>query len=97
LRERENIDKILVAGDSVKFLEYAQEQLDFVYVIPGQTMHIDVAGQIPFEVNLKTFVDLLMISRAQKAFLFQTGEMYRSYFPRLASELGGIPFEFIQF
>ena len=97
VREREQIDKMLLASDSIRFLEFAQEWLDFVYVVPGQMMHIEANEPIPFEVNLKTFVDMLMISRAEKAFLFQTGDMYSSNFPRFASELGGIPFEVIHF
>ncbi|MBP5339296.1 MAG: hypothetical protein J6Z14_08370 [Prevotella sp.] len=89
--------RILVTSDSSTFIDYAASQLDYVYVVPGKLTHIDWATDIPFEMNLKSFVDLLMISRAQKAFLLQTGKMYNSGFPRRAAQIGNVPFQHIRF
>ena len=92
-----NKKRILVTSDSSRFLDYADDKLDFVYVVHGTLAHMDWQTDIPFDVNLKSFVDLLMISRAKCAYLLQTGKMYNSGFPRRAAQIGGIPFHHVRF
>ena len=89
--------KVVLMSDSIRFLEYAASQLDFIYYIPGKVQHIDFYKETPEDVNIKLFVDILMISRAEKAFLLQTGKMYNSGFPRRAAQVGNIPFRHIRF
>ncbi|MBQ7471813.1 MAG: hypothetical protein IJS97_05230 [Prevotella sp.] len=89
--------RFLVTSDSVRFLKYASERLDYVYVVSGSLAHMDWTENIPFESNLKSFLDFYLISKAQRAFLFQTGKMYNSGFPRRAAQMGGVPFKHIRF
>ena len=46
---------------------------------------------------MKLFVDMLLISRADEAWLLQTDKMYNSGFPRRAAQITGIPFHHIRF
>lgn len=89
--------KVLLTSDSVRFLKYASEHLNFVYYIPGDVVHIDFYDGRSDDVNMKLFVDMFLISRAEKAFLLQTGKMYNSGFPRRAAQAGGVPFKHIRF
>ena len=89
--------RVLLTADSRKFLDYAKERLDFVYVVPGVVAHMDWSSDIPFDVNLKSFIDFFMISRAERAFLLQTGKMYNSGFPRRAAQVGHVPFKHVRF
>lgn len=90
-------ETVLVTADSRRFLEAAADRLPYVYVVRGNVAHMDWSDNIPFEVNLKSFLDLMMISRAKKAFLLQTGKMYNSGFPRRAAQIGNVPFKHIRF
>ena len=89
--------KIMLMSDSMRFLEYAATRLDYVCYVPGKVQHIDFSDHTPDEVNLKLFTDILLISRAVKAFLLQTGKMYNSGFPRRAAQIGNVPFRHIRF
>lgn len=88
---------ILVTSDSEHFLQYASSRLDYVYVVSGPLAHMDWTEDIPFETNLKSFLDFYMIGRAKRAYLFQTGKMYNSGFPRRAAQAGGVPFKHVRF
>lgn len=89
--------KMLLTSDSTRFLKYAAERLDFVYYIPGDVVHIDYQDTTTDDVNIKLFVDMLMISRAEQAFLLQADGMYNSGFPRRAAQITGIPFHHVRF
>lgn len=89
--------KVLLTSDSTRFLKYAAEQLDFVYYIPGDVVHIDYQDATSDDINMKLFVDMLMISHAERAFLLQTDGMYNSGFPRRAAQITGIPFSHLRF
>jgi len=89
--------KVLLTSDSTRFLNYAAEKLDFVFFIPGDVVHIDYQDETSDNVNIKLFLDMLMISRAEQAFLLQTNQMYNSGFPRRAAQISGIPFHHIRF
>ena len=89
--------KVLVTADSMTFLERAS-QLPDAYVIPGDVCHIAVADDsTPDDVHLKTFLDLMMISRAEKVYLGMGEGMYNSSFSRTGAMIGGKPFEVIFF
>jgi hypothetical protein len=81
----------------MRFLSYATERLDYVCYVPGKVLHIDFCDSTPDEVNIKLFADIFIISRAERAYLLQTGKMYNSGFPRRAAQVGNVPFRHIRF
>ena len=89
--------KIMLMSDSMRFLEFAASRLSYVTYVPGRVLHIDFCDATPDDVNMKLFTDILLISRAERAFLLQTGKMYNSGFPRRAAQIGGVPFKHIRF
>lgn len=89
--------KCMLMSDSVRFLEYATSRLDYVSYVPGKVQHIDFYDNTGDDVNIKLFADILIISRAERAFLLQTGRMYNSGFPRRAAQVGNVPFKHIRF
>lgn len=91
LREKNKINsKILLTGDSMKFLNYMQERHDFVYVIPGSIEHTDNGTSHSDSGNLKTFLDMCMLSKAKCIYQICTDGMYKnSAFARQAATLGG--------
>lgn len=81
--------KVLVTSDSGLFIERAKA-FPFVYVIPGPTGHIDDASQKPNEVYMKTFLDFLMISKADRCYHYSYGHMFEgSKFSKTAALVGG--------
>lgn len=86
------IDKVLVTSDSPTFLCRAM-QLPFVYVTPGQMIHIDNVKQNFSKYDdayLKSFLDMLMISNAEKCYSYGYGNMFKATkFARTAALIGG--------
>jgi hypothetical protein len=97
LHDRHPEKKVLLTSDSTRFLNYAARQLPFVHYIPGDVVHIDYQDETSDDINMKLFVDMFLISRADEAFLLQTDKMYNSGFPRRAAQISGIPFHHIRF
>ncbi len=87
-------DKILVTADSETFLSRAKE-MEGVYVIPGKVGHIDYDHGD--DVNMKTFLDFFLISKAEKVYLARSGKMYRSAFAKTAALVNDRPFEVFEF
>ncbi len=83
---------VLVTSDSATFLA-AVKDLKNIYTIPGKVVHIDNVADAENEVYLKSFVDFLMLSRAQKIYSLGTSIMYKSDFPKYAAKVHNIPFE----
>lgn len=88
--------RILVTSDSNRFLE-ACRHLEYVYIIPGKVLHMDVSQEKTENLHLKTFTDFFTIAYAQKSYLLKTGKMYRSSFAMRAAQIGNHPFEIIDF
>ncbi len=88
---------LLATGDSGKFLHFLQQGRDYIKVIPGDILHIDYTEQTSFDAHLKTFVDMLVQSRAQRIVLFRTGKMYKSGFAKRAAAISGICFRELNF
>ena len=86
--------KILVTADSRKFLEKARN-LPYVYVVEGKVGHINFENSE--DVNMKTFLDFLLISKAEKVYLAKSKDMYNSDFARRASMIYNRPFELFKF
>src|SRR5690606_11764622 len=85
-------EPILVTSDSSTFIA-AIETLPNVYTIPGKVVHIDNVADAESEVYMKSFVDFLMLSRAQHIYSVGTDIMYRTDFPAYAAKINDIPFE----
>jgi hypothetical protein len=90
MRHHQSIPRVLVTSDSVRFLRRAKV-LPYVYVIEGKVGHINFEHSD--DVNMKTFLDFLMISNAQKVYLAKSGKMYKSDFARHASMIHNRLFE----
>lgn len=79
---------ILICSDSTTFLRLALD-LPRTWAIPGEIRH---ASQSTSDdpALMKTFLDLLIISKAHEATQFITGQMYPSGFARFAARMGAI-------
>ena len=87
-------DKILVTADSCTFLEHVKN-LENVYVIPGKIGHIDYDHGD--DVNMKTFLDFFMISKAEAVYLAKGPGMYNSAFAKTAAMVNDKPFEVYEY
>lgn len=91
--ENQNVSSVLVTSDSTYFLEKVKSKFSYVYVIPGKVSHVDYTDVPEKLAYLKSFVDLFMISKAEKIYCYSTGAMYkRSGFARLASLITDRPY-----
>lgn len=84
--------QVLVTSDSSTFID-AVKNLDNIYTIPGEVVHIDNVADAEKEVYLKSFVDFFMLSRAQRIYSLGTDIMYKTDFPKYAAKVHDIPFE----
>lgn len=71
-----NVPKVLVTSDSPIFLEKVS-QLAYVYVIPGTVIHMDSANKNVKQNDLKAFLDMLMISKAECCYSYSYGKMFK--------------------
>lgn len=93
-QKHSTINKILITSDSSSYLKHVKEKYDFVYIIPGEVLHVDYTDNDSDLAYMKSFVDLFMLSRAKKLYNFSTGAMYRdSGFAAFAATIGGKPYE----
>lgn len=89
--ENKGINKVLVTSDSAFFIATVTKQLDYVVVMSGEIAHMDHANG--GKAHLRTFVDMMMIAGAEKAYVYATGPMYRnSSFAETAALIGGVDF-----
>ena len=88
--------KVLVTSDSNIFL-IEVNKLDFVYIIPGQVVHMDHTADASFDTYMKSFVDLFLLSKAKKIYLMKSGQMYMSGFAKRAAMVNDILYEEIIF
>lgn len=89
-------DKVLITSDSSTFVSHVKN-IPFVYVCPGDIGHIQYSETKNNSVIEKTFLDLFLISQAQKAYMARTSKMYQSGFAYGGSRISGIPFEEVLF
>lgn len=82
---------VLITSDSATFMQYMQKY-DFVFTLPGSVVHMDYTDNALEDVYMKSFVDMYMISEAEKIYLLVTGDMYPSGFPKYAARLNNKPF-----
>ena len=92
LHDKNPNKKILVTSDSFTFLNYAKK-LDYVYIIPGKIEHMDYTHNKDIALHLKSFIDLLMISKAETIYTYSYGMMFKgSRFAYTAALIGGKKF-----
>lgn len=88
--------KLMLASDSMLFINYAKNAMEDIYVIPGVVKHIDTAKQVSDSENLKMFLDYYLISNAEKVYSIVSDGMWPSAFPEYAAKIGNIAFERIK-
>ena len=88
---------VLVTSDSITFLQTISKEFNFVRIIPGKVVHMDHTSDASNEVYMKSFVDLFVLSKAEKIYLLQTGDMYHSGFAKQASMIENVPYEEVLF
>lgn len=89
-------ERILVTSDSLTFLNEVNI-LPYIFIIPGENVHMDfIKKEYPIETYMKSFVDLLALSKAKKITCIKTNEMYNTGFPEFAANIGNIKYNLIQ-
>lgn len=88
---------VLITSDSVTFLETIAQRLPYVFTIPGKVVHMDYTLDANYKTYLKSFVDMLTLSHAEKIYLLKTGEMYKSGFAKRAAKVSNTAYEEIIF
>ena len=88
--------KLLVTSDSSNFIEAVSSE-PYVYVVHGKNEHSDYTGNSDIEVCAKPFIDMFLLMGASSITQLRTGKMYKSGFPEFAAEIGGKPYELIEF
>ena len=89
--------RILIASDSMVFINCIKKEMPNVYIVPGTVKHIDTAGETDDIENIKMFTDYYLISSAKKVYSLWHEGMWKSAFPEYAAKIGDIPFERIEF
>ena len=88
--------KMLVTSDSQRFLKTASA-LPYVYTITGDLRHPQSDSHEDKAAYMKSFLDLMMISEAQKVFLLVTGRMFRSGFAMIGAAINMKEYHVIEF
>lgn len=60
-------------------------------------IHMDYTKEEDKDVYMKSFIDMIMLSKAEKIYLLKTGDMYHSGFAKYAAMLNNKPYEEILF
>ncbi len=85
-------NRILVTADSGTFLNRVKE-LDYVYVIPGEVVHVGFTFDANKQTYMKSFVDMYMLSYASTVYLVRDELMYHSGFPYRAALLNSVEYK----
>lgn len=96
LTKQNNNMRVMLASDSMTFIEYMKREMPESYVIPGMVKHIDTAGETNDAENIKMFLDYYLISYAQKVYSLVGRGMWPSAFPEYAAKIKGVKFEMIK-
>ena len=89
--------RVMIASDSMIFIDRIRKELPMVYIVPGKVKHIDTAGETEDSENIKMFTDYYLISGAQKVYSLWHKGMWNSAFPEYAARIGNVPFVRINF
>jgi len=91
LQKRHNLP-VLVTSDSSGYLSHVSK-LENIFIIPGDIVHIDCTHDAAENIYMKSFVDFMMLSKADKIYSIVAGQMYPSEFPLYAAKVNNVPFE----
>ena len=94
LHDKYPLMKILVTSDSQKFIESIHD-IGWTYSLSGKRSQFNNGSSD--DSTLNTFLDFILISRAQRVYMAHTGLMYRSKFSQSAAMTTGVPFEEMAF
>lgn len=87
-KEYPYLSKILVTADSPRFLKEVSS-LPYVYIILGLVVHMDNVHQNNYNLHLKSFLDFLLISKAQKCISYSCSRMFsHTKFAKTAALIG---------
>lgn len=89
--------RLMIASDSMTFINYIKREIANIYVVPGTVKHIDTAGETDDSENIKMFTDYYLIAHSKKVYSLWHEGMWKSAFPQYAAKIGGVPFERITF
>ena len=85
--------RIMLASDSMTFINYMLREVPDIYVVPGTAKHIDTAGNTDDSENIKMFLDYHLIAHASKVYNLVAAGMWPSAFPEYAAKIGNVEFE----
>lgn len=84
--------RVMLASDSMIFIQYATKQIPSIYIVPGTVKHIDTSGKTDDSENIKLFTDYYLLAHAQKVYSLWHEGMWKSAFPEYAAKIGGVDF-----
>jgi len=90
--KNESKKPVLVTSDSSTFLSVVSS-MDGIFTMEGKVVHLDCVNEESDEVYMKSFVDFMMLSKAEKIYSVGTDKMYPTEFPLYAAKINNIPFE----
>lgn len=88
-----NDKRIMIASDSMTFIEFVKGKIPNIYVVPGRVKHVDTAGKTDDGENIKMFLDYYLIGNAKKVYNIVGPGMWPSAFPEYAAKIGQTQFE----
>ena len=83
----------VLCSDSMTFLNIVKKELPNVYIVKGNSRHIDKVKVISEEDVLKLFSDMYILAGAQKVYSIVGGELYKSAFPEYSAKINRTEFE----
>lgn len=89
--------RVLITSDSRTFLEEAHHRFPYVHIITGEVVHMDYTLDAAYNTYLKSFVDMLTLSHAEKVYLLKTDDMYKSGFAYRSAAIRNVPYEYVEF
>ena len=87
---------IFVSSDSIAFMEIVQKEIPTVMIVKGSSKHIDNSSHLSEDECLKLFLDIYMLSGAERVYSIIGKGLYSSAFPEYSAKIGGKPFERIK-
>lgn len=84
--------KLLVASDSMLFLDVIKKKFPYVYIVPGTVRHIDNSN-VYEEDNMKLFADLFLLAGAKNVYSIIGKGLYPSAFPKYSAKIGNRLFQ----
>lgn len=97
LMEKHPGARVMIASDSMEFIEYISHEIPSAYIVPGTVKHIDTAGETNDTENVKMFTDYYLMAGANHVYSLWHDGMWKSAFPEYAARIGGVEFTRLEF